>query len=183
MVVRNALRAAEYDANVGRIDLDAYYNAMLRIHGLTDERALAAGREALRFDASRLTLSSSTVTAIRQLDHQGLRLGVVANTPYHAADEIAWLGRLGIPESVWAIYVTSSETSTLLPDPTLLADVVEQLGVLAADTLLVSRDVDCLEIATAQGLLPVAFQPDVPVPPLWRHIEQIDELSARLVRI
>lgn len=183
MVVHNALRAAEYDANVGRIGLDAYYDALLRVHGLADERALAAGREALRFDASRLTLSSSTVTAVRQLDHQGLRLGVIANTPYQATDEIDWLGRLGIPASVWTVYLTSCETATLLPDPTLIADAVEQLGVHAVDTLLVSRDLDCLEIAAEQGLLPVAFQPNAPVPSMWRYIERLDELSTRLVRI
>ena|SRR5579864_6820178 len=183
MVVHNALRAAEYDANVGRIGLDDYYDALLRVHGLTDERALAAGREALRFDASRLTLSSSTVTAVRQLDRHDLRLGVIANTPYQAVDEIDWLSRMGIPGSVWTIYLTSCEMAMLLPDPTLLADAVEQLGVLAIETLLVSRNLDCLEIAAEQGLIPVAFHPNAPVPALWRHIEQIDELSARLVRI
>jgi phosphoglycolate phosphatase-like HAD superfamily hydrolase len=181
LVVRNALRAAEYDANVGRIGLDAYYDALLRVHGLTDERALASGREALRFDASRLVLFSSTATTIRQLDHQGIRLGAVANSAYRATDEVAWLGRMGIPPAIWTVYVTSREAGTLLPDPTLIADLVEQLGVLAVDTLLISRDLDCLEIAAGQGLHPIPFQPTVPIPSVWRSIEQIDELSMRLV--
>ena len=181
-VVHNALRAAEYDANVGRIDLDAYYDAVLGVYGLTDERALAAGREALRFDASRLTLLSGTVTALRQLEHQELRLGIIANSPYHATDEAAWLGRMGLPATTWAVYITSCEAGALVPEPSLIADAVTRLGTLADDTLLVSRMLDCLEIAAGQGIHPVAFQPSAPVPPTWMHIEQIDELSTRLVR-
>ncbi|MHB8628422.1 MAG: HAD family hydrolase [Aggregatilineales bacterium] len=181
-VVRNALRAAEYDANVGRIGLDAYYDAVLRVYGLTDERALAAGREALRFDASRLTLLSGTVTALRQLEHRELRLGLIANSPYHAADEAAWLGRMGLPTTTWTVYLTSCEAGALVPDPKLITDAVERLGTPPVDTLLVSRVLDCLEIAAEQGVHPVAFQPTAPVPSTWMHIEQIDELSTRLVR-
>jgi beta-phosphoglucomutase-like phosphatase (HAD superfamily) len=182
-LVRTALRAAEYDANLGRIKLDDYYDALLRFHGLTDERALAAGREALRFDASRLTLNSSTVSTLRQLDQQEIRLGAIANSPYQAADEVSWLERMGIPPATWTMYMTSCEAGMLLPDPKLIGDAVQRLAVPSGDTLLVSRESDCLEIAAGQGMHPVAFQPSAPVPFTWWHIEQMDELTTRLVRI
>ena len=175
-VVRNTLRAAVYDANVGRIALDNFFDAVLRTHGLTDASAMAAGREALRFDASRLTLISGATLAIRNLTQHGLKLGALVNSPYHAADEISWLARLGVPLNAWALYVTSCESGILMPDMALTEQAMKSLDLPANEIALVSRDLNSLEVAAAQGMIPVAFQPTVPLPTYALAIAHLGDL-------
>jgi FMN phosphatase YigB (HAD superfamily) len=176
-VVRNTLRAALYDANVGRIKLDDFFNAILRTHGLAEPQAMSAGREALRFDASRLTLANGTGLAIRNLAQNGLKLGALVNSPYRASDEVAWLARLGVPANVWALYETSCESGVLMPDLTLIEQAVRKLDLPPTEIALVSRDLDCLEVASAQGINSIAFQPTVPLPTYALSITHLSDLA------
>jgi len=177
-VVRTTLRAALYDANVGRINLDDFFNAVLRTHGLVEPQAMAAGREALRFDASRVTLANGTSLAIRNLAQNGLKLGALVNSPYLAADEIAWLARLGIPANAWALYETSCESGILMPDLVLIEQAIRHLNMPPNEIALVSRDLDCLEVAAAQGVTSIAFQPTVPLPTYALSITHLGDLTA-----
>ncbi len=175
-VVHNALRAASFDANVGRISLDEFYNAVLRVHGLSKSQALAAGREALRFDAGRLTLPSGTAAVLRRLQQAGLELGALVNTPYTSADEMAWLARLGVPPEIWTIYITSCESGALAPGPLLINSAVKQLETTPESVILVSSDPGFLESAAEQGLIPVAYQPTGQIAVAHASIDQLAQL-------
>jgi|GEM_PF-1031724 len=179
-VVQNALRAAQFDANLGRISLDEFYNAELRIHGFADSTVLSAGREALRFDAGRLMMPSGTASALRHLHQTEIAVGALANSPYSSADEIAWLSRIGIPPEVWRVYLCSSEVSLTAPDPLMIDMAVRQFGVPHNTVALVSRDPSFLESAADLGLTPVAFRPAEPIGAARGTIDQIGQLLTML---
>jgi hypothetical protein len=179
-IVRNALRAAQFDASVGRIPLDDYFNAVLRIHGIHSEQALTAGREALRFDATRLELPHGVAAQMRQFYMEGYLLGAVANTPFRSSDETSWLMRLGIPSEIWAVYRCSSESRTLAPDPAMMQEVIEQFHRPAHEIALVSRERTMLEFAAEAGLIPVAYQAVEALPGLHVVIDDLRQLPPAL---
>ncbi len=174
-IVNSALRAAAFDANLGRIVLDDYYNALLRVHGLSEPQALSAGREALRFDAGRLNLTVGTASALRRL--QGLvSIGALVNSPYSSADEKGWLSRLGVPPDIWAIYLCSCESGLLRPDPPLLESAIRQMEATADQTLAVSRDPEFLEVAVDLGMIPIALRPADPIRVARVTVEAVSDL-------
>ncbi len=179
-VIRSALRAAAYDSNVGRIAPDMYYDALLRFHGVSDPRALAAGREALHFDASRLTLFPGAAATLLRLFQGGLRLGAVANSPYKAADEVAWLERLGMPSAMWTIYLTSCEVGALVPEQGLFEQAIRALNVPPSEIVAISHNPACLEVAASLGMRAIAFQSPKPPPLPISQIIHLGDLIERL---
>lgn len=175
-IVHNALRAAIFDANVGRLKLDEFYNAVLRIHGITEEPALAAGREALRFDSTRVTLPNGTALMLRRLQQSGVLLGAVANSPYSAADEVAWLARQGVPTDIWTVYLSSCEVGTVAPDPMIVDKLMQNLGKQPSETALVSHDPSFLDYAADQGMAAFAFQPTERVARARATIDSLGQL-------
>lgn len=156
-IVQDYMRAATFDACLGRISQDDYFNALLRVHGLEDA-AIPAGREVLRFDASRLEVEPTTPPLLQRLQASGMRLGALANSPYHAEEEISWLERVGIPTIFWTVYLCSCELGALAPDPKVMNAALEALGTPPDETLLVSRDPAVLMYGIDNGLVAVGFR-------------------------
>lgn len=182
-IVHNALRAASFDASIGRISLDDYHNAILRVHGLTEEKPLAAGREALRFDATRLNLVDGAAAALRRLRQFEIRLGALANSPYRAADEMAWLVRAGVPADTWAVYLSSCEYGVLAPDSAIMEAAVKGLGEQRGEIALVSGERSFLEYAAEAGLIPISMHYTDPALPVRAKIEDLGQLVALLMLI
>ncbi len=177
-VVHNALRAASFDANIGRISLDDYYNAILRVHGLTEEQALAAGREALRFDATRLSLPTGAAAALRRLKGLPVNLGALVNSPYKAADEMAWLARLGVPADTWTVFLSSCEQGAIAPDPVIMDAAIKALNRPHTEIGLVSRDRSFLEYAAEVDLVPIAMEHTDTIIPVRTTIADLHGLIA-----
>lgn len=175
-IVHDYLRAATFDACLGRITADAYYDALLRVHGMTDS-GLTAGREALRFDASRLDVSPTTLPVLQHLQANGLRLGVIVNSLYHAEEEIAWLDRAGVSADTWTVYLTSCDHGTLAPDPSLMGLALRGLDCPPEEILLLSRDESILSYGVDNGMLPFAYQSGY-VAGVRGTIEQLGQLAA-----
>jgi FMN phosphatase YigB (HAD superfamily) len=175
-VIENILRAATYDVNVGRLPLQDYYTALLRAHGLTTEAGLAAGREALRFDATRVEIPYGTETALARLFNGGLRLGGVVNSPYKAADEVSWLARTGIKAEWWTVYVSSVEIGAIFPDPISINAIFQAFNCPPNEAVFVSQNEGLLQYALEIGMVAAAFNPPRLVEGVHASLESLAQL-------
>jgi hypothetical protein len=176
-IVHDTLRAASFDANMGRISLDEYHNAVLRVQGITEDKAMLSGREALRFDASRIELPSGTAMTLRNLAQSGLSLGAFVNSPYRAEDECAWLMRMGLPPELWTVFLSSSEMGAVAPEPGLMEAAIRGLDKPIDTIALVSHAPSVLGYAAENGLLTIAFTP-TSVDGVRVSIDHLDQLPA-----
>ena len=161
-IVQRALRAAQFDVYTGRITREMFFDAVLRVHGLTDLALFAAGRAALLHDASEPELFPGvweTLVRLRDLD---LRLGVVTNSPHPVGDLIAWLAVRNVSPSLWTAFVVSSEVGAMCAEPVIFKRALERLTCESDETAFVGKSSESLGCASTLGLMTVAFLPDDP---------------------
>jgi FMN phosphatase YigB (HAD superfamily) len=177
-VVGDFMRAATFDACLGRISQDDYYTALLRVHGL-DERSIPAGREALRFDASRVEIEPTIIPTLSRLHAAGLRLGAVANSLYSAEEEVSWLERVGIPSELWTVYLTSCEMGAIAPDPKVMTPALQALAgteFAPTETLIISHDPAVLMYGIDAGIPSAGYRVEG-VPGMYGLIQHFGQLA------
>jgi FMN phosphatase YigB (HAD superfamily) len=162
VIVQRGLRAALFDVRTGRISCDAFYDALLRLHGVQDESLFEAGRTALYRDAADIELFPGVTETLIELHDAGLRLGTVSDTGHAAGEKISWLSARGVPPGLWTAFVVSSDVGQLKTDPAIFECAVRHMGTVAAETAFVGHDSTELSVATYAGLTTVAFMPDDP---------------------
>lgn len=159
-VADRALRAALFDVRSGRIDLDTFYDAVLRVHGIEDEALFPAGREALLQDAADIELYPGVRETLDALEAAGIRLGVVSDSGHVAGEKIAWLAQRGLSPSLWAAFVVSSEVGSLKLDCTPFTHALDRLEVPADAVAFVGHATEELRCAGELGMTTIAFMPD-----------------------
>ncbi len=161
-IVQRALRAAQFDVYTGRITRETFYDAVLRVHGLTDPALFAAGREALLHDASEPELYPGvweTLVTLRDVD---LRLGVVTDSPHPMGDLLAWLAVRNVSPSLWTAFVVSADVGATCAEPVIFKRALERMGCPPDETAFVGQTSVSLTCARGLGLMTVGFLPDDP---------------------
>ena len=161
-VLERALKAARFDVRTGRISRDAYYDAILRVNGLSDPALFDAGYDALVQDAADIDLFPGVPETLTVLHEAGYYLGTVSNTPHPAGPKIAWLAARRISPGLWTAFVTSPDARVTTADPAIFHLALRQLESSPEDTVYVGHDTNELVHAADIGLLTVAFLPDDP---------------------
>jgi FMN phosphatase YigB (HAD superfamily) len=161
-VVERALRAATFDVHTGRITRDAFYDAILRVHGLSDDGLFPAGREALLRDAADIELFPGVVETLRFLKEAGYRLGAIADSAHTSDEKIAWLEAHKVPPGMWSAFVVSSQVGATKSGPLIFQRALGLLKTAATETAFVGHSPVELGRAGEVGMLTVAFLPDDP---------------------
>jgi FMN phosphatase YigB (HAD superfamily) len=161
-VVERALRAATFDVQTGRITRDAFYDAILRMHGVGDDALFPTGREALLRDAADIELFPGVVEMLRLLKDAGCRLGAISDSAHTSREKIAWLEARKVPPGIWSAFVVSSEVGSTKSEPLIFKRALGLLGTAAAETAFVGHSPVELARAGEIGMLTVAFLPDDP---------------------
>lgn len=163
LVVDRALRAARFDVRSGRISRDMFYDAILRIHGVTDDNLLPLGRVALLQDAADIELFPGVRETLVSMQLAGYRLGVVSDTAHTAREKGAWLASRGIPSELWTAFIVSSEVGSVKPGREIFEWAIKLLGADWSQTAFVGHDTNELSRAAELGMVTIAFMPDDPV--------------------
>lgn len=161
-VVQRGLRAAIFDVRTGRITCEAFYHAILRLHGLEDEALYKEGRAALYQDAADIELYPGVVETLIELRDAAYRLGTISDTGHSAGEKTSWLAARGVPPGLWSAFVVSSDFGQVKTEPAIFELALDHLGTPAEQTAFVGHDSDELTIAARIGLLTIAFMPDDP---------------------
>ncbi|PJF44123.1 MAG: hypothetical protein CUN55_05590 [Phototrophicales bacterium] len=124
-VVEKAMKAARFDALMGRISRDVYYNAILKVHSVPEHANMRAGREALLADALLARPNIKAIEVLNQLHAAGIRLALVINTEHSSSEIIQWLNHLGFIHTLWHQIVVSNEIGYMIPEPTIFEAIIE----------------------------------------------------------
>lgn len=161
-IADRALRAARFDVQSGRITREVFYDAILRVHGLTDESLFPAGREALLSDAADIELYPGVRDVLNVLEEAEYLLGVVSDSAHPAGQKIAWLAERGLSPGLWRAFVVSSEIGALKMECTPFTRALDRLGVTAQEAAFVGHAGHELLCAHEMGITTVAFMLDDP---------------------
>jgi FMN phosphatase YigB (HAD superfamily) len=180
-VVVRALRAANFDVQTGRITRDAFYDAILRVHGLNEDALFPAGREALLRDAADIELFPGVGQMLRRLKEAGYRLGAISDSAHTSSQKIAWLAARKIPAETWSAFVVSSEVGSTKAGPLIFERALGSLKTPAAEAAFVGHSSVELARAGEMGMRTVAFLPDNPAVPTDCAISSFYGLEELLV--
>ena len=161
-IVQRGMHAALFDVRTGRITCEAFYDALLRLHGVNDEALFEPGRTALYRDAADIELFPGVVETLIKLRDAGYRLGTVSDTGHTAGEKISWLSARGVPPGLWAAFVASSDFGQVKTEHTIFDLALNHMGMTAAETAFVGHRSGELSIAAQMGLTTIAFLPDDP---------------------
>ncbi len=159
-VLEKALRAARFDAQTGRISRETFYDGILRINGLQDERLFPVGREAIYRDAIDIELFPGVVEVLDELHAAGVLLGAVSDTSHSAEEKIAWLEAGGVPADVWAVFLVSADLGVTKAEPLIFEHALAALELPPPQVAFVGHATEELASAQEAGLVTVAFLPD-----------------------
>ncbi len=161
-VVERALRAARFDVQSGRISRETFYDAILRIHGITDEALFPEGRAALLLDAADIELFPGVSETLYALHEASFRLGLISESAHHAREKISWLSARGLPPDLWSVCLMSAEVGLLKGDSALFERALMRLDISAAQAVFVGHATEQLANASQVGITTIAFMPDDP---------------------
>ncbi len=161
-VVERAMRAARTDVQSARITREVFYDALLRVHGVSGPELLERGRAALLEDAADIELFPGVGETLERLQAAGYRLGTVSFTAHPAGTKIAWLAQRGLSPGLWTVFLASPDYGHVTTPGGLIARALHQLGVEASSAAYVGHDSEELLQAAALGVATVAFMPDDP---------------------
>jgi len=140
------------DAQLGKISLDAYWEAV-RAELRLDQPSL----ERLRVDFySGDRLDAALVATIRQIQGQGLKVGLLSNNSLDLADTLESLGLADLFDAV----VISALLGVMKPDPAAYQTILDRLGVLAGEAVMVDDFASNITGAQSVGMSGVLFTPD-----------------------
>ena len=159
-VLEKGLRAARFDAQTGRISRETFYDGILRINGLQDERLFPAGREAIYRDAVDIELFPGVAEVLSALYEAGVLLGAVSDTSHRAEEKIAWMAARGVPPEVWAVFLVSADVGVTKAEPLIFEHALAALELPPAQVAYVGHATGELISAHEAGLVTVAFLPD-----------------------
>jgi len=159
-IVERALKAAYFDVLHGRIDREAYYDAILRFHGLTADDELVKGREAILADSSTIAPTFGSIEALDALQGAGFDIIVVANAEHSSRELMNVLASAEFSVDYWAGVITSSDLGQVLPDPLVMRTALEITESAPPETAFISANASNLPLAMEQGVLTIAFRPN-----------------------
>lgn len=162
MIVNKGLRAAVFDVRTGRIPLETFYDAILRLHGVTDTALFEDGHNALYRDAADIELFPGVIETLSDLRAAHYALGTISDTGHSAGEKTAWLAATGVPPTIWDVFVVSSDCGILKTDPAFFEYALRQLDLPPDEVAFVGHDATELAVAADAGLVTVAFLPDDP---------------------
>jgi FMN phosphatase YigB (HAD superfamily) len=180
-VLDRALKAAYFDVRTGRISVDEFYDAILRVNGVTHPALLADGREALARDDADIELFPGVRDTLTVLEGAGYFLGTLTETPHPVGRKIAWLAARGVSPGLWTAFVVSPDAGLMAADPTFFHLALYQLDAAPYETIYVGHDPNELVYAADVGLWTIAFLPDDPAVETDYIIGSFYELADMLV--
>lgn len=158
-IVERALKAAQFDVLHGRIEREAYYDAILRFHGLTVDDELVQGREAILADSSAISPTFGAIEALDALQGAGFDIVVVANAEHSSRELVEVLASADFSVDYWSGVITSFDLGQVLPDPLVMRTALELTDSAPPETAFISANASNLPLAMEQGVLTIAFRP------------------------
>jgi len=168
-------------AAVGKLSVEAMLNGMLDLYGVAPDR-YGQGRRFLIGAMADIEYFDGVPATLHRLRADGVKLGVVTNSFQRSETKLAWFAKVGIG-TVWDVFVSSSETGLLKPEPEIFFNALEQLDCRPGQAAYVAHAADELEGAKDIGMTTIAFNRDdssVQADYVIEHFSALTPLAAQL---
>jgi putative hydrolase of the HAD superfamily len=173
-VPAGAKRALARQAFQGQISQDQYWEALLRLYGVTQPERIDHGKRILEEEENDIEFFPAVRETLDALKERGFLLGIVTDTANPVHVKLSWLARGGIGD-VWDSIISSRELGVCKPDPRIFQAALRQLGLTSEQAAFVGHDASELEGAEALGMSTIAFNCAESARADF-HIERFDDL-------
>jgi putative hydrolase of the HAD superfamily len=152
------VRKKEYKdkAYHGQITHEEYWEAILRLNGVTQPEHVRRGKKILDEAENDVTFFDGVRDTLVELKRRGYLLGIITDTANSIRTKLQWFERGGFGH-VWDAIISSQEIGISKPDPRVYYAALQQLGVSCDQAAFVGHKVTELDGAHAVGITTIAF--------------------------
>lgn len=154
-------RELRHQASGGHVSTEAYWDAVLRMYGVTEAAERAALAALISAQADDVYALPGAVESVRGLKARGFILTIITDTVFSPARKLRWLAGIGIAEHIDHV-ACSTELGVHKPDPAIYLAALRLAGLAAAESAFVGHDTHELAGARRVGMRTVAvfYEPD-----------------------
>lgn len=143
-------------AYTGQIRRHAYYEALIRLYGITDPSEIEEGIQAIAVDDDSVEIIEGVPQTIRELKSRGFLLGIITDTAMPYSKKLNWFDANGFGD-VWDTVISSRELGQRKPAATLYELALSQAGVSPCQSVFIGHKPSELDGARAMGMHTIAF--------------------------
>ncbi len=138
------------------ISIEEYYNQLLKLYGVQDDKQLEVGRKALEKDSDAIEIFDGVKDTLIHLKEKGFLLGIVTDTVLPTYKKLSWFEKAGFGH-VWDSLISSRDIGIRKPNPGIYQAALQQLGVTSEEAVFVGHDASEIQGAANIGLTTIAF--------------------------
>lgn len=148
-----------HQAYLGQISQEQYWEAFIRLQGISDPEQVELGKEILAAEGDDVDIIEGVPETLAALKKSGFLLGIVTDTATSISRKLQWFEKGGFG-NVWDSIISSKEIGIRKPDPRIYQAALKQLGVSVEKAVFVGHNANELDGARAIGLKTIAFNYD-----------------------
>jgi putative hydrolase of the HAD superfamily len=153
---RMAIKDLAYSGKMSRSE---YFEALVRLYGVTDEEEIAEGVAAIRRDDDNVAIFEGVPETVTALKERGYLLGIITDTAMPFSRKLGWFEQHGFGH-VWDVVVSSKEVGIRKPAPIMYQKALEQTGLRPDEAVFIGHKAYELEGARKIGMHTIAFNYD-----------------------
>ncbi len=148
-------------ASGGHLGSDAYWDEVLRMHGVSEPTERARLAELVKAQADDVYALPGAAETVRSLKARGFIISIITDTVFPLARKMRWLTTIGIAAHIDHV-ACSTELGVNKPAPAIYLAALRQAGLTVAESAFVGHDTDELAGARRVGMQTVAVfnEPD-----------------------
>jgi len=167
-------RDLQLQSHRGEINQDEFYEAVLRLYGVTEPEHLVRGKQIMFEEDNAIYIFPGVPETLHSLKNKGFLLGVITDTAQRLSLKLEWFERGGFG-NVWDSVISSWEIGANKPNPVIYHAALNQLGVGPGEAVFVGHKSYELDGARAVGMKTVAFNYDEDAKADF-HIDKFNDL-------
>ena len=141
----------------GKLDRHEYYRQSVQLYGISDEKLIAEGVNALDQDDGTVAILRGVPETIKQLKDTGFIMGIITDTALPLTVKLKWFEENGFG-FLWDIIISSKDMGVRKPAPILYEEAITQAGLKPDEAVFVGHKATELEGARKVGLKNYRFQ-------------------------
>ncbi len=140
----------------GKLDRHEYYRQTVQLYGISDEKQISEGMNALELDDDTVEIFEGVPETIRALKEKGYILGIITDTALPLTVKLNWFEKNGFG-FLWDVIISSKDIGIRKPAPILYEEAIAQTGLNPDEAVFVGHKAYELEGAHKIGYKTIAY--------------------------
>ena len=140
----------------GELDLDEYYEKLIRLYGFSNPKLIAEGVKAIVLDRTTVEIFEGVPETLKVLKEKGFILGIITDTATPIHVKLDWFEKAGFGK-VWDAIISSNEIGVRKNAPVIFEEAYIGTGLTAQETIFIGHKAFELNSAHSVGMTTIAF--------------------------